>query len=212
MAVLVGASLQGMAGCAGGAAVGSLTATGAVAPNPSSSAGAAGIEQLRPDHGRSQPAPAAVHPLPSAAPAIAAAATAAGASCVGLAAGIGGADPNQMAAAGAEQDRLKNTSSVQDYDLKDTDNVVQAALEVMQLCEKLKVSLGWSNMVLNLLDAPSCKKNGFWKGTGAACGLNNVLLQERSNMVLHRFVHMVTCGCFWGCQELQVVRRLSTLH
>ena len=33
------------------------------------------------------------------------------------------------------------------YDLKDTGNVVEAALEVMQLCEKLKVSLGWSSMV-----------------------------------------------------------------
>ena len=144
--LLVGPSLQGMAGCAGGAAVGSLTATGAVAPNPFSSAGAAGIEQLRPDHSRSQPA-AAAHPLASAAPAIAAAATAAGASSVEVAAGTGEGNPNQVAAAGAEQHQLKYTSSVQDYGLKDTGNVAQAALEVMQLCEKLKVSMGWSNMV-----------------------------------------------------------------
>ena len=133
MALLVGARLQGMAGCAEGAAAGG-THTETVLSNPSSSAavgvdGAALVEQLRPDHGWSQPA-AAAHPLPSSAPAIADAATAAGASCVGVAAGFGEADLNQVAAAGAEQFRLKDTSSVQ-----------EAALEVLRLCTTLEVSV-----------------------------------------------------------------------
>ena len=148
--LLVRARLQGMPERAEGAAVGSIYARN-LAPKQLSSAadginGAAHTEQLRPDHGRSPPA-AAAHPLLPAAPAIAATATAAGASCVGVAAGTCGANPNQVAAAGAEQHRLKDASSVHDYALKDTGNVVQAALEVMQLCKKLKVSLGWSNMV-----------------------------------------------------------------
>ena len=113
-------------------------------PNTSSSPavgidGAAPIEQLRPDYGRSQPA-AAMHPLASAAPGVAVAATTAGASCVGVAAGVLEADLNQVTAAGAEQYRLKDTSSVQ-----------KAALEVLRLCTTLQVSIWLSPAELHFI-------------------------------------------------------------
>ena len=81
-----------------------------------------------------------MHPLPSAAPGVAAAATAAGASCVGVAAGVLEADLNQVRAAGAEQYQLKDTSSVQ-----------EAALEVLRLCTTLQVSIWLSPAELHFI-------------------------------------------------------------
>ena len=128
--------------------------------------------------------------------AIAAAARVAGASSIGVAAGTCEGNPNQVAAAGAEQDQLKDTSSVQDYDLKDTGNVVQAALEVMQVCEKLKVSLGWSNMVYTSWTLPAIRGSPP-KAIGPRCGLDNAILQEVSNVV-------TTQACAYGDTRIYV--------
>ena len=137
-ALLVGesfTSLQGMAGCAEGVGSSHMIA---VAPDPCSPAavgtnGVARFQLLRPEHGRDEHA-AAPHPLPTATTTAAAAADLPPPVAVTLAGDVGvSRDDNSTP---------KQTTSVQD-----------AALEVLDLCTTLKVSVFTRGRVLWLLSA-----------------------------------------------------------
>ena len=127
MALLVGASSQGLTGQAEKAAVGS-SCLKAVASNPSDPdavgiSGAAHIEQLRQDQGRSQAA-ADVHPLAIAAP-----------SAIAPAVATQLPPPATLALAGDV-----GMSGGDNHVPKQTTSVQEAALEVLDLCTSLNVS------------------------------------------------------------------------